>query len=126
MTRHAVTIEIDEADLPRVTDERLALFWHVAQASPAPFGDAMAGELVEHIAREIVRRWLKGTEPELWHHQGRHHPHRWLTEFATWQPGEGYRPGAPVGDDENIRAFHSGRWVLKPTEDGSPDPGEDR
>jgi hypothetical protein len=115
--KHAITIEIDEADLVRVTDERLALWWHVAQHNPAPYGDSMAGDLVEHIAREIIRRWLKGVEPELWHHQGRHHPQKWLTEFAKYEPGDGYRQGAAFGDDENTRAFHSGRWVLK-------DPGE--
>ena len=29
-------------------------------------------------------------------------------------------PGAPLGDHENTRAFHSGRWVLKPAVDTSP------
>jgi hypothetical protein len=120
VTKHAITIEINEADLGRITDERLALFWHVAQANPAPYGDGMAGELVERIGREIIRRWLKGVEPELWHHQGRHHPHKWLTEFAAYEPGEGYKQGAPFGDDENTRAFHSGRWLLKPADDDSP------
>ena len=120
--KHAISIEIDETDLSRVTDERLALWWHVAQHNPAPFGDAMACDLVEHVGREIIRRWLKGIEPELWHHQGRHSPQKWLTQFAVYQPGEGYRQGAPFGDEENTRAFHSGRWVLKPGDDDSPGP----
>jgi hypothetical protein len=120
MTKHAITIEIDDAKLTSYTDEHLAMCWHLAQANPAPFGDAMACDLAEHVGREIIRRWLKGVEPELWHHQGRHHPHKWLTQFAKYEPGEGYRQGAPFGDEENTRAFHSGRWVLKPAEDDVP------
>ena len=117
MTTHAITIEIDEAKLTGYTDEFLAACWHVAQHNPAAYGDAMAGDLTEHIGREIIRRWLKGIEPELWHHQGRHPAQKWLTQFATYEPGEGYKQGAPFGDDENTRAFHSGRWVPKPVED---------
>jgi hypothetical protein len=115
--KHAITIEINEADLSRVTDERLALWWHVAQANPAPYGDAMACDLTEQIGREIIRRWLRTVEPELWHHQGRHHPQKWLSEFATYQPAEGYKPGGAFGGEENLRAFHSGRWVPKTADD---------
>jgi hypothetical protein len=117
MTKHAITIEIDEVKLTGYTDEFLAACWHVAQHNPAPYGDAMACDLTERIAREIIRRWLKGIQPELWHHQGGHHSQKWLSEFATYQPGEGYRQGAPFGDEDNTRAFHSGRWVPKPAED---------
>jgi hypothetical protein len=117
MTAHAITIEIDDEKLTSYTYERLALCWHVAQHNPAEYGDYMAGQLVERIGREIIRRWLRGVQPELWHHQGRHHAHKWLSEFAAYQPGEGYRPGAPFGDDDNTRAFHSGRWVPKTAED---------
>jgi hypothetical protein len=113
VTKHAITIEIDDAKLASYTGERLALCWHVAQANPAGHGDYMAGQLTERIGREIIRRWLKGVPPELWHHQGRHHAQKWLSEFAIYEPGEGYRPGAPFGDEENTRAFHSGRWVPK-------------
>jgi len=117
MTKHAITIEIDEANLTGYTDESLAACWHVAQHNPAPYGDAMACDLTERIGREIIRRWLKNIQPELWHHQGRHPAQKWLTQFATYEPGEGYKQGAPFGDDENTRAFHSGRWVAKPAED---------
>jgi hypothetical protein len=120
VTTHAIAIEIDDAKLAGYTDEYLAVCWHAAQHNPAEYGDAMAGDLVEHIAREIIRRWLKGVPPELWHHQGRHHPQKWLGEFATYEPGEGYRPGAPFRDEENTRAFHSGRWIAKLSEDDSP------
>ena len=85
-------------------------------------GTPWSATWVEHVGREIIRRWLKGIEPELWHHQGRHSPQKWLTQFAVYQPGEGYRQGAPFGDEENTRAFHSGRWVLKPGDDDSPGP----
>ena len=70
----------------------------------------MAGELVERIGREIIRRWLRGVPPELWHHQGRELFRRELAWFAT------YEPGGPA-DVHDTRAFHSGRWVPKTTED---------
>ena len=113
MTTYAITIEIDDGKLAGYADEFLAVCWHAAQHNPAPFGDAMAGELTERIGREIIRRWLAGVKPELWHHQGRHHAQKWLREFAAYQPGDGYNPAAPFGDSENTRAFHSGRWVPK-------------
>jgi hypothetical protein len=106
MTKHAITIEIDDERLASYTDERLALCWHVAQANPAEYGDYMAGELVELIGREIIRRWLRNVPPELWHHQGREHFRRELTRFAI------YEPGGPA-DLHDTRAFHSGRWVPK-------------
>jgi hypothetical protein len=121
MTAHAITIEIDDAKLASYTDEFLAVCWHVAQANPAVFGDRMAGELTELIGREIIRRWLRKVPPELWHHQGRDNAQKWLSEFATYQPGEGYKPGGGFGDDENIRAFHSGRWVPKPAGNSTDD-----
>ena len=117
MTTHAITIEIDDGKLSGYADEFLAVCWHAAQHNPAPFGDAMAGELAEHIGREIIRRWLAGVKPELWHHQGRHHAQKWLSEFATYEPGDGYNPSGRIGDDENTRAFHSGRWVPKAADD---------
>jgi len=110
VTTHAITIEIDDAKLAIYTDERLALFWHVAQANPAEHGDCMAGELVERIGREIIRRWIGGIRPELWRHQGRDHYWRELTRFAK------YEPGGPA-DLHDTRAFHSGRWVPKVADD---------
>jgi hypothetical protein len=72
--KHEITIVIDEANLPRVTDECLAVWWHVAQANPTDgFASATPGNLAETIGREIIRRWLAGAQPELWHHQGRHY-----------------------------------------------------
>ena len=114
MTAHAITIEIDDARLASYGDEFLALCWHAAQHNPAEYGDYMAGELVEHIGREIIRRWLRNTPPELWHHQGRDHFSRELRRFAT------YEPGGPA-DLHDTRAFHSGRWVPKPAGDDSPE-----
>jgi hypothetical protein len=119
VTAHAITIEIDDAKLASYTDEFLAVCWHAAQHNPAEYGDSMAGELAEHIGREIICRWLAGVKPELWHHQGRHHAQKWLSEFATYQPGDGYDPAARFGDTENTRAFHTGRWVPKAAGDDS-------
>lgn len=70
--KHAITIEIDSDQLPNVTDCHLAELWHVAQANPAPMEDRPAGDVVEKIGREIIRRFLKQTVPSLWNHQGRH------------------------------------------------------
>jgi hypothetical protein len=121
MTNHAITIEIDDAKLASYTDEFLAVCWHAALHNPASFGDRMAGELTERIGREIISRWLAGVKPELWHHQGRHHAQKWLGVFATYEPGEGYNPAAGFGDEENTRAFHSGRWVPKAGDGNAPE-----
>lgn len=77
-----ITITIDVTKLRSYTDSFLALAWHLAQANPAPHADKEAGELAEKIGREIVRRWLRGVEPEVWHHQGRDHYWKQLTRFA--------------------------------------------
>lgn len=102
MTKHAITVEIDEGQLSQYADSHLALLWHVAQANPASFADKSAGELVERISREIVTRWLRATPAELWHHQGRHYSHHWLTKFAK------YVPGTPDARDPE---WHNGTWV---------------
>ena len=94
MTTHegtvvAVTIEVDTAALAGYTDRHLAMLWHVAQANPANgFADAGPGDLAEQVGREIIRRWLASTRPELWHHQGRHYYWDQLRRFAVYQPGE--------------------------------------
>ena len=62
------------------------------------------------IGREIIRRWLHATPPELWSHQGRHHYHHQLGKFAK------YVPGGPSGSPE----WYRGTWVPKAAdEDGS-------
>lgn len=108
-----VTVTFDWNDLPRCTDQYLMLAWHMSQANPAPYGDKDAGQFTEHVAREIVRRWLRTVEPELWHHQGSHHDNQNLTRLAkfdgeTWVPktpgdapdavhrADGYRLDAPA------------------------------
>jgi hypothetical protein len=117
VTIHAITIEIDDARLAGYADEFLAVCWHAAQANPAEHGNYMAGELVERIGREIIRRWLGKVEPELWHHQGREHFRRELARFAR------YEPGGPA-DLHDTRAFHSGRWVPKAPEDDPEGTGQ--
>ena len=91
MTDHAITIEFDDGALTKYSDEHLAMLWHVAQANPAPHGDRAAGDAVEHIGREIIRRWLRTTPPSLWHHQGQSYYWKHLCRFAkhvdgTWVP----------------------------------------
>ena len=103
MSKVAITIDIDPDRLGSYTDGFLATAWHVAQANPAPFGDYAACDLVEKLSREIVRRFLRGTEPELWHHQGDHKYSKWLSLFAKYVPPEGV-----AGTDP---AWHDGQWV---------------
>jgi hypothetical protein len=68
-----VTFEIDTDQIGTYNDSYIVSLWHVAQANPAdPFKDQAAGQLAEIIGREIIRRFITGTQPELWHHQGVH------------------------------------------------------
>lgn len=86
-TKVSITLDIDTAALAGYSDSHLMTVWHLAQANPAPLEDRAAGELVEHIGREIIRRWLKRIEPKLWHHQGRHHYWWELTQHGQWIDG---------------------------------------
>ena len=101
--KHEITIVIDEAELGRVTDECLAVWWHVAQANPADgFASATPGNLAETIGREIIRRWLTGVRPELWNHQGRHY---YWHELTKWRDGESastpHIPADPADTEAN-------------------------
>ncbi|WP_067171119.1 hypothetical protein [Microtetraspora niveoalba] len=89
MPKITVSFDIDTSELKTLTDTRLATLWHVAQANPAPHGDRDAGEVVEYIGREIIRRWLRSAPPELWHHQGRDYC------WDEWKNGE-FVPHAPA------------------------------
>jgi hypothetical protein len=103
MPTSKITIEIEDDRLATYSDSYLATCWHVAQANPADqFEDPTAGELVERIGREIIRRWLMSTAPELHHHQGRHHYWHELCKLATYKPGS-----------EDIRSpeWHRGTWL---------------
>jgi hypothetical protein len=70
-----ITITLDTDALTSYTDQHLATLWHVAQANPMDgFKNSEPGQLAEKIGREIIRRFLASTPPELWSHQGRHFP----------------------------------------------------
>lgn len=73
MTKTAITVEFDLDSLESYTDAFVAQLWHVAQANPAPISDIAAGDIAERIGREIIKRWLVRTPPDLWNHQGRHY-----------------------------------------------------
>jgi hypothetical protein len=95
--KHQITIVIDEADLSRVTDETLAVWWCVAQANPADgFASREPGELAEKVGREIIRRWLAGVRPELWQHQGRHYYWHELTTLGQRNDDDAFVPQAPA------------------------------
>ncbi len=94
-----VTIEIPEKDgeLRAFTDEALAFFWHVCQHNPSPISNEEAGLQAERVGREIIRRWIKNIEPELYRHQGRQYYWSILQENGKW---------LPVGNDPDVR-----KWV---------------
>lgn len=101
-----ITITIDDTGLPRRSDGYLALAWHASQANPAAHADKDAGQFAEHIAREIVRRWLKSVEPELWKHQGRDHYWHELCRFAKFDGGEWVAKTEDDGKDVVHWAIH--------------------
>ena len=43
----SITITVDEAALPGLTDGYLAALWHAAQANPAPIEDRAAGKVAD-------------------------------------------------------------------------------
>lgn len=67
-----ISFDLDTTQLDGYTDQHLAALWHISQANPAPFGDRVACQVPEYISREIVRRFLQRTPPELWTHQVGH------------------------------------------------------
>ena len=69
-----IQFHIDTERLPGYTDEYIMSLWYVAQANPAPIEDADAGQVAEHIGREIIKRWISSMTPPLWNHQSRHAP----------------------------------------------------
>lgn len=85
---HAVTFNINTDSLGGFTDTYIVSLWHVAQANPAPLDDRAAGELTEHIGREIIRRFIQSVGPELWAHQGNHHYWHTLIQHCKVVDGE--------------------------------------
>lgn len=104
---HAITIEIDRHKLRSYSDEFLATAWHVAQANPAPFGDGPAGDLVQHIGWEIIRRWLGKQDPPLYNHQPQHNYWDALRKLAKYEPG----------GEQGTLDWYRGTWVPKPADD---------
>ena len=102
-----IALEIDTDKLPTYTDEHLATLWYVAQANPAPHDDEEAGELAEHIAMEIVRRWVAKVPAPVWNHQRRSYYHSILRRHGKW---------LPVGGDQNKR-----QWVPNTAEPNAQD-----
>jgi len=72
MSKTIIRFEVDSNDLEHWDDQYLAQLWHIAQANPAPFGDAEACNFAERVGREIIRRFVSSIRPELWHHQASH------------------------------------------------------
>jgi len=114
MAATELTISFDPAHLDRYEDTFLATLWHLAQANPAALEDPDAGQTTERIGREIIRRWLKATPPELWNHQGHHYYWAELRKLATYRPGN---------NDPTSPAWGHGTWTPRTTK---PEQVEDR
>lgn len=67
MAKIIVQFELDSSNLEQWDDRYLAQFWQIAQANPVHFGDAEACAFAESVGREIIRRFVRGIQPELWH-----------------------------------------------------------
>jgi hypothetical protein len=94
VSAHAITITIDTDRLRDFTDQYLATLWHVAQANPADISDVAAGRVAEAIGREIIRRFLASTPPELYSHQGHHADWHKLCVMRGVLPGTAAEPEA--------------------------------
>lgn len=81
------SVQADQLDL--VTDEYLHALWYIAQANPAPHGDAEAGSLVFAITDEIVKRWLAQAPTERFNHQVGDHMAETLRRHGSWSAAMG-------------------------------------
>lgn len=68
----SITFDVDSDSLDGYTDQYIADLWHIAQANPAPFGDADACHFADKLGREIIKRFLATAPLNLWTHQGSH------------------------------------------------------
>ena len=102
--KHEVTLTIDESMLTRVTDETLALWWHVAQANPADgFAGKEPGEIAMKVGWEIIRRWLKKAPVEMYHHQQEHYFWNLASGLGKWTgPDRSFVPNEPLGDPHTV------------------------
>jgi hypothetical protein len=83
VSKTEITIEFDDDRLASYTDQRLAMLWHLTQHNPADgFRDKEPGEMAMKVGWEIIRRWLGGVSPEMYHHQQHHYAWWHLTQFA--------------------------------------------
>lgn len=101
-----ITFELDVDTLSSKTDAYLAQLWHIAQANPAPFGDALACDFAEAVGREIVARWMASMPIEKWTHQGRHINARktreYLPQAVLYEHHDGRRAVATSADAANF------------------------
>jgi len=105
MSDTTIGITFDPDRLASYNNEFLSTLWQVAQANPAPHGDYHAGEIASRIGFEIIHRWLKGVNPEMYRHQQRDNYWSALTKFAKYRP--------PTDVDSSDPRWHDGEWVPK-------------
>lgn len=89
--KHTITLTFDDQVLTNYTDQHLAALWHAAQANPVDSMDRDAGDLAESIGREIIRRFLVATPPELYNHQAHHYYWNLLANHGSWDASGQYR-----------------------------------
>ncbi len=89
--KHTITLTVDDQGLTSYTDQHLAALWHAAQANPADAMDRDAGDIAERIGREIIRRFLVATPPELYAHQAHHYYWNVLVNHGSWDASGQYR-----------------------------------
>jgi hypothetical protein len=112
VSKTAITIEFDPDRLSSYEDRFLATLWHACQANPENgFENEEPGDLAMKVGWEIIRRWLRGVEPEMYHHQVRHYWWQQLRRFAQYTPGAGFDRQTGV---DRERAFRAGTWHVRP------------
>jgi hypothetical protein len=120
----AIVIEVDDGRLAGYEDSHLAALWHLAQATPAPWGDRAAGELVERIGRDIIRCWLGTTPLEWWHHQDLHHYGDQLRQRGSGRPDDGTLAARPAAGAQRGPRNGEGRPDCEHVATGRPIPGQ--
>src|SRR6266702_3647636 len=97
MTTVSISIDCGPDKLGSYTGTHLAMLWHLVQANPADgFEHSQPGDLAAKAGWEIIRRWLQGVQPEMYHHQQHHNYWHQLSQLAACRPGDG--------------DFHDGHW----------------
>jgi hypothetical protein len=104
----SITIDFDPDQLHRYNDKYLVMLWQLCQHNPADgFRDPQPGKLAMAVGWEIIRRWLRKVEPEMYHHQQHHHDWWHLIQFAR-HTDDGWAPRM-IPDTAQLREALAGK-----------------